>query len=270
MIEALLHGQGTWNLPLLGIAMIMLMLFWWFSRRDFTTNNPTEGQWHFHWIQSLFFVGGIVLLYLIVGSPLLVISYLSFSFHMIHMSVLFFVVPPLLLLGVPYQLYIAFRRIPLIEKIAEIITPNRALIAFSFLFLLYHIPMFLTFLSTYAHGQRLFMLVLFFLSFRMWWPIASPNRKRRLDRQKMKQYAMKSGIFIMPACLFFIASGWLGSVPNPFFSQLTTHLCIPPNGYIPPLLPPPFNTKYDQVLAGLLMLGLHKVALTVTYRLSTK
>lgn len=271
VVTALLHGQGTWNLPLLGILLFMLILFYRFnSRKTLPLYRGTNKKKRLYRLQLLLFVGGTVLLYMMIGSPFVPFSYLSFSFHMIHMSILFFIIPPMMLLGIPYELYITIQRVPVIQVIAKIITPLRALIAFSILFLLYHIPMFLMILSEYAYGQRLFIIVLFVLSFRMWWPIASPNRHKRLDHQQMKQYALISGLFIMPACLFFIASGWFGRVPNPFFSQLTTHLCIPSNGYIPPLLPPPFNTKYDQIMAGVFMLGLHKVALAVTYRLGIK
>lgn len=36
------------------------------------------------------------------------------------------------------------------------------------------------------------------------------------------------------------------------------------------LLPAPFHTKYDQVAAGLFMMGLHKIALTVGCKLGNK
>lgn len=87
---------------------------------------------------------------------------------------------------------------------------------------------------------------------------------------RLKQYAMKSGYALLPACLFFIVAAFIGGIENPLFAQLTVHLCKPATSNAITLLPPPFNTKYDQLLAGVIMMGLHKSALVMTLALENK
>lgn len=67
----------------------------------------------------------------------------------------------------------------------------------------------------------------------------------------------------MPACLLFIFSAIIDGVNNPFLTQLTAHLCIPTESLSAEILPPPFHTRYDQGMTGVLMLGIHKVTLMV-------
>lgn len=52
---------------------------------------------------------------------------------------------------------------------------------------------------------------------------------------------------------------------------MTATLCITPSQLSSfTILPLPFNTKFDQIMAGLLMLGMHKMALILTVRLGSR
>ena len=218
------------------------------------------------------FLGGYALLVFAVASPFAVVSHLSFSLHMAQMSILYFFIPPLLMLGIPEQLLLLPQRLQIPRWLKKINFPsNIALYTFAILFLLYHIPIILTFLIGHPTLKSIYLFLLFILSFIMWKPIASPDPLMRLCACKMKRYAFISGIAITPACLLFIGSAFLENTGNPFLTQLAVHLCAPDlSETFQSILPWPFNSKYDQMLSGILMMGLHKFSLVMAIRLERK
>lgn len=255
MIRALLAGQLNWNLPLLFIVICIFIIYFVFIIRNRLLTRD---------IKPLLFSLGLILLYLAIGSPLLSISYLSFSFHMIQMSFLYFIIPPLLILGIPQPLYKRIVNQPVIKKHSRFSLSSQAgLIIFSALFLLYHIPAFLSVISQHTLFQKGYITVLFIVSFRMWWPVTSPDLEKRLTTSKRKKYLFQSSMYLMPACMMFIISALLADMGNPFLGQMAAHLCLPADSSIQ-ILPPPFNTKYDQMFAGVVMMALHKGSLMIT------
>lgn len=221
---------------------------------------------------SLFFLS-LLVLYITVGSPLTNMSHLSFSLHMIQMSVLYFIIPPLLLLGIPDELFENVKKIPIITFIFTCFSipklPKLMLYTFALLFFIYHLPAILNILSEHTSLQTGYVSLLSILSFGMWWPIVAPDSEQRLNKATMKRYATLSGLILMPACMLFILTAFIDSGNNPFLNQITAHLCIPASSSLQ-LLPPPFNTKIDQVMAGVFMLGLHKFGLILTFKLGNK
>ena len=207
--------------------------------------------------QPILFFLGLGLLYVTIGSPISTISHLSFSLHMIQMSMLYFIIPPLLILGIPDSL------LPISTRINKLfLPPSAALYTFAILFLLYHMPVILAFLSQHSNVHNSYLLVLLYTSFSMWRPIVNGQDKR---------YAMLSGLLLLPACILFIFNASLGEVNNPLLAQMTATLCFTPSEFSSfNLLPTSFNTRFDQITAGFLMLGMHKFALFVTVRLGKK
>jgi len=260
LIRALLAGQLTWNIPLLFLFVSLTILYIFYLRRYGTTSRR----------RPLLYLTGIWLLYLVIGSPLLALSHLSFSFHMIQMSFVFFIIPPLILLGIPREIYENLIKRSFIIKIRLMSpTPITALVIFATLFFLYHLPFLLQIITEYPLVQKAYLILLFMLTVRMWWPIASPNPKQRVRASERKKYLLESSWYIMPACLMFIISALFDGMNNPFLSEAATTLCLPADTTID-ILPPPFNTKYDQVIAGVSMLGLHKFSLFATNRLEDR
>ncbi|MBO8162874.1 MAG: cytochrome c oxidase assembly protein [Brevibacillus sp.] len=51
--------------------------------------------------QKMLFLGGLVFLYLGLGSPLTLIGHFLFSVHMMQQAILYLFMPPLLILGTP-------------------------------------------------------------------------------------------------------------------------------------------------------------------------
>ncbi len=260
--ELLFQGQLVWNTQLL-VTFICLIGIYIFLLIRFTKNK-------IYYKQPLLFFLGIGLLYLVVGSPLSSITQLSFSLHMIQMSILYFIIPPIILLGITECIYLQIVKIPIIKGLSKILmSPRIAHYIFAGLFLLYHLPFVLNVISQSNYLQNGYLLVLFLLSFAMWWPIVAPDPNQRLSRGHMKRYAFLSGLILMPARMLFIVTALVDAGENPFLSQITAHLCIPESSSFN-LLPPPFNTKIDQFMSGIFMLGLHKVGLVMTVKLSNK
>lgn len=261
--DILLLGQLEWSIRLLIVLICITALY------VFLLNRFTDMK--FYHKQPLLFFLGISLLYFMAGSPLYSISHLSFSLHMIQMSILYFIIPPLTLLGIPESMFSQMLEFQKIQKIPRsFFLAKQALYIFAFLFLIYHLPFVLNILSQSPHLQNGYLSLLFILSFGMWWPIASPDPKQRLGKGHMKRYGFLNGLILMPACILFILTALIEAGSNPFLTQMTAHLCLPPQSSSFTLLPPPFNTKYDQIMAGLFMLGLHKFGLLMTFTLKKR
>ena len=264
LLSLLLEEHLTWNVPLLIILVCIICFYGYVCKRSRMGN--------FFSLHTSLFLIGVSLLYIMIGSPLTAISHLSFSFHMIQMSLLYFIIPPLLLLGIPEWMFMHISKHLNLRKyrFIQFISPKIALYTFSVLFLMYHLPITLQFLSKYAALQTSYTSILFILSFYMWWPIVAPNTKQPLHADHKKRYAFISGLLITPACILFILTALLDGANNPFIEQLTVHLCIPAESSTFNILPPPFNTKYDQLMAGISMMGLHKFGLVIAFKLEYK
>ncbi|ASK64051.1 hypothetical protein CFK37_18760 [Virgibacillus phasianinus] len=262
LFRVLLAGQLTWSIPLL-TALVGIAVLYVFLRRRLTTRKRDD-------LQPLFFFTGLGLLYLMIGSPLSSISHLSFSLHMVQMSMLYFIIPPLILLGIPTNVYTRIITFHWIKKCKNLLFPKIALYTFAILFLIYHLPVTLTIFSQSSLIQNGYLIMLFGLSFGMWWPIVSPEWEQRFNKEQKKRYALLSGMVLMPACLLFIVNALLDGGNNPFVTQITSHLCTPAQSGTFTVLPPPFNTTFDQLLAGIFMLGMHKFGLVLTFKLGNK
>ncbi|MFO1446271.1 cytochrome c oxidase assembly protein [Bacillus sp. Bva_UNVM-123] len=245
----LLDSQTGWNLPLLiGLACIAAIYI------KLTLNRKIH-----HKFPLLFFLG-LLLLYMTIGSPLATMSHLSFSTHMIQMSILYFIIPPILILGIP----LAFFQTKNIIRVS--LMPTIALFIFAFLFFMYHMPVMLHVLSQSQLLHNGYLLLLFVLSFGMWWPLAAPNLQASIfdNNRRRNRFAHLSGLVIMPACLVFIVSAFFGGMENPFMTHAAAELCLPPHIDAMDIVPPIFNSKLDQLLAGIAMLGLHKLGIFMT------
>ncbi|WP_339253584.1 cytochrome c oxidase assembly protein [Sporosarcina sp. FSL W8-0480] len=263
-LDILLANQLTWHWPLLIAVFCISSLYLLFIHR-YAKEEIAR-------LQPITFLTGLALLELVIGSPFATISHLSFSFHMIQMSILYFIIPPLVLLGIPEQLVDILPRLkrPRWLNIPRFPT-NMPLYTFAGLFFLYHTPIILSTLVSNPALKYCYLFVLFALSFGMWLPIASPVPLLRRCTCKLKRYAFISGIAITPACLLFIGTALLGISSNPLLLQLVAHLCGPSFATTIPIeLPWPVNTRYDQILSGFLMMGMHKFSLIMALRLERK
>lgn len=256
MLQVLLADPLYWHIPLFGTFLIATLLYLYIAKKKYVASGMKIGL----------FLTGIWLLYFAIGSPLLVISYLSLSFHMIQMSFLYFIIPPFLLLGIPQDV---IKKMPVNCHIRWRFPSKLALLLFALLFLCYHLPFLLEVLLQHRFLQTTYLIILFMLSFVMWLPLATPIVMERYEAKKKKRFLFLSSLWMMPACMLFIVGGLLEQVNHPLLQQWTTHLCIPKNDALH-LLGLPISAKYDQMLAGTFMLLLHKVGLVTTDKLAPK
>ncbi|MBS4202061.1 cytochrome c oxidase assembly protein [Bacillus sp. FJAT-49732] len=237
----LLEGQLEWNFSLLFILAIIAILYA-LSLKHFTNIKIYD-------VRPVLFFISISLFFLVIGSPLSVISHLSFSFHMMQMSILYFIVPPLLLLGIPEK-FIKYN----FQSLASF-----ALVSFAVLFFLYHMPFVLQTLYQFSFLHRGYTSLLFVLAVFMWWPIVMRRNKR---------FALLSGLLLTPACLLFIINGIMGGISNPFLQGLSLNLCLPEHMNVADLLPISINPRFDQIAGGIVMMGLHKFGLMLISNIS--
>src|SRR5690625_114682 len=126
--------------------------------------------------QVRYFFVAIIAFYIVKGSPLSVIaSYYLFSAHTFQLSIIFFLVMPLLILSLPtefYRQYIWNYRTQLILKIFAY--PWLTLIAFNGLLSVYFIPTVFNFINDSFILTTLAQTILIFNAFFMWWVIINP------------------------------------------------------------------------------------------------
>jgi putative membrane protein len=147
---------------------------------------------------------GLIIFYLALGSPLHVLgdSYL-FSAHMLQQSLVYLLVPPLLLLGVvgmvdgnwfKDQSMIRFINKPLV-----------LLIAFNVLFSLYHIPDVFEFLVGNTILHSISHIILTVSAFLMWIPIIPIVKElETLSEVQKIGYIFAGGVLLTPACALII------------------------------------------------------------------
>jgi len=254
MLYAILFdGQSEWDFPML-VGLICIATFYIILiKRSVSVKDSHK--------QLLLFFFGLIALYITLGSPLAMISHLSFSTHMIQMSILYFIIPPILILGIPLEFFQKKGKNSQFQ-----IGPTISLFTFAFLFFMYHLPVILNVLSQNSIYHNGYLLLLFLLSFSMWWPIAGPSFQSSMynNNRRKQRFAHLSGLVIMPACLLFIVNALFGGMDNPFIGHAAADLCIPSHINTIDLLPPIFNSKLDQLFAGIVMLGLHKLGIFMT------
>jgi putative membrane protein len=245
---------GEWSIRwLIGLGSLAFIYFGIYFR--------TPGK---AYLQPLLFLACTIITYFTFGSPLTPVSQLSFSLHMIQMSIVYFFIPPLLLLSI--RPFFARWRPATGKKCRYRWFAIFALYVFAVLFLMYHIPVMIIFLSAYPFIRVSYAVILFLLALCMWWPVTKPVYRQRVLIRGRQRYVLLSGLLLMPACMFFIVSGFMSGAENAFLDEMTAAICFPVTSVSLEILPAPFNTKYDQIASGVFMMAMHKVALMLTVK----
>ncbi|MBU7591983.1 cytochrome c oxidase assembly factor CtaG [Metabacillus halosaccharovorans] len=212
--------------------------------------------------QQLLFVLAILFLYISKGSPVDLLGHIMFSAHMTQMAVLYLVVPPLLILGIPDWLWKSILYRPIVKPVIKLFTnPIVALIFFNGIFSLYHVPLVFDFVKTDPIYHSIMTTLIFFGALCMWWPLLTtlPDWKS-LSGIKKVGYIFADGVLLTPACaLIIFASDPLYltySEPQAWLNAL--QLCVPADMLSSLNLTGPemFNTLpivEDQQLGGVLM-----------------
>jgi putative membrane protein len=127
-------------------------------------------------LQGGFFLGGLLVILLALVSPIdeLGDEYL-FSAHMLQHALLILIAPPLLLAGLPGWMLRPVLRVPIVGRLAQIVTrPLTAFVIFEGIFLAWHLP--LLYQAALENENIHIVEHLMFLAGGVvgWWPIFSP------------------------------------------------------------------------------------------------
>jgi len=151
---------------------------------------------------------GLLLFYLSQGGPLELMGHLSFTFHMVNMSLSYLIVPPLMLLGIPAFLWRALFKPAFWQRLKWAAHPLLSLVGFNMLFSIYHVPVVHDYVMTHYAVHVVYYAVMLVASFMMWWQIVTPVPEwpRMADVRKMG-YIFANGVLLTPACALIIFSG---------------------------------------------------------------
>ncbi|WP_400162544.1 cytochrome c oxidase assembly protein [Brevibacillus sp. TJ4] len=202
-------GMGSffdlWSPGVLLITLLLAIVYFaitgpWHKRFADATPSTTKQRW--------LFVSALILFYAAEGSPIQYYGHhYLFSVHMLQQSILYFALPPLVLLAMPeWLLERIFRPKPLRVLLNGMTHPLVAALLFNSLFSFYHMP----FIFDGAMANHTLMSVYHFIlvatAFGMWWPIVSPlsDNKHQLAGLKKVAYIFANGVLITPACALII------------------------------------------------------------------
>ncbi|NMH71318.1 cytochrome c oxidase assembly factor CtaG [Bacillus sp. RO3] len=251
--------MALWS-PFFILALIFITVLYFLItvkwRDSFKESRKLSGK------EAIYFILAMVLLYAIKGSPVEIMSTILFSAHMSQMALLYLVVTPLLVLGIPDWVWKALLDLPVVKPIFKFMTrPLIALLSFNIIFSIYHIPLVFDNVRTDATLHGLATVILFLLSLFMWWPLL--NRvEDDIDLIGLKRigYILGSAVLLTPACgLIIFAENPLYAPyydPEEFLKALA--LCVPVNTLEGLTLTGPelftdMSTQNDQQLGGVIM-----------------
>ncbi|CAM5781756.1 MULTISPECIES: cytochrome c oxidase assembly protein [Brevibacillus] len=200
--------SDMWSPTVILITILLTILYFALTgplRHRFADSKPATAK------QKVLFVLAMLFFYAGAGSPINYVGHhYLFSMHMLQMSLLFFVLPPLLMVGIPGWLWTAIFSNKRMYALLRIFTkPIVAAVVFNALLSFYHVPFILDTASLNHDAMNAFHAFLFCTAFCMWWPIVNPlpGQPEQLAGLKKMAYLFANGILITPACALIIFAG---------------------------------------------------------------
>ena len=196
---------GLWTLlrpvflvSVIGVVVVYFLIIgrW---RQRFTISSPVSKK------QITFFLLASILLYVTKG-PIDAIGHVMFSVHMTEMAVLYLIIPPLFILGIPSWFFKALLNIHFVKNIFSFFaSPLLALLTFNGLFSFYHVPLVFDYVKQSMIFHPLITILLFFTAFMMWWPLLNKLAEwQSLTPIKKIGYIFANGVLLTPACALII------------------------------------------------------------------
>lgn len=220
--------QALWSPIMIGVLVFLTILYFLITvkwRKDFKVSEPLKRK------EAAYFLIGLVLLYMVKGSPVDLMAHIMFSFHMVQMALLLLLVPPIIMKGIPWWVWKAVIELPAVRKVFPVLTkPLLSLIVFSGLFSIYHIPFLFDYikLDEGLHGTYTF--ILFLSAIFMWWSIVDiEGVSQHLHGLKKIGFIIGSAVLITPACALIIFTGTplYDTYTNPDIWLKAMELCVP-------------------------------------------
>lgn len=191
------------------------------------------------WKTKMAFMCGWIVYFLAMGSPLSLLAHELFSMHMLQMSLLYIVMPPLLLLGTPAWFLRPLLRFQWLRRMGRFWTrPLVTLFVFNGLISLYHIPIIFDTIMSQMMYHTLSHIVLLVAALCMWWSVTCPIPE--VDRVKPLHklaFIFANGVLLTPACALIM------------FSDHVLFASYAEMSHIVPI----FTPRDDQQLGGVIM-----------------
>lgn len=200
-----MHSAGDvgfwqlWDPTQMIISLAMVILYFWLIKKTNEKSQSIPSS------QKALFLTGAVIYLLSAGGPLNYYGHhYLLSAHMLQQSLIYYVVPPLMIFGTPKFVFQALIKNKVAKKLLETHLLI-SLLAFDILFSLYHLPMIFDFVMSNYAVMIIAHLVLFGFAIQMWWPIISPLPEidQTSELRKMA-FIILGAVLLTPACALII------------------------------------------------------------------
>ncbi len=220
--------SALWSPYLIGVISFLIIVYFLVTvvwRKDFKKSEPLKKS------EAIYFLSAMLLLYIIIGSPIDLMSLIMFTYHMVQMAFLLLFIPILLIKGIPWWVWKVIVEAPVVKQIFKIFAhPVVAVLGFALVFSVYHLP---SVLDTVKLDQTLHVLatfILFLSAFFMYWPLINNVE----GQPKMKSifklgYIIANAVLITPACalIIFASAPLYGTYSNGEMWLKAMELCVP-------------------------------------------
>ncbi|RWZ60727.1 cytochrome c oxidase assembly factor CtaG [Halobacillus fulvus] len=214
--------------------------------------------------QQLMFYSGMVLLYIIKGSPVDLLAHIMFTAHMTQMALYYLLFPILIIKGIPVWIWRTVFDTKGLKRTLRILTkPLISLLLFNGLFSIYHMPAIFDFAKSSELAHGVITTVILFTAFGMWVSVFPPIEELdRISPLLKIGFIFANGVLITPACGLIIFAGtplyetfsesgaWVQAlslcVPGDVLNSISTTLSGP--SYFTPI-----PLIEDQQLGGIIM-----------------
>jgi putative membrane protein len=228
------------------------------------------GPWRTHFTGSatvplkrqITFLLAVILLYFVHGGPLSLLGHLMFTFHMTDMAISYFVVPPMLLYGIPDWLWKWTFNRSFWRPLRVFTNPVVALFLFNLMFSFYHMPDIHDWVMTHYRVHALFYFLLLVAAMLNWWQVHCPVAEwAPLTPLRRLGFIFLNGLLLTPACVMIIFAGQplfaVYSDPNVWAKAMGYCVSGDPSVLLAKFKGPSFfnmlSIQNDQQLGGIIM-----------------
>ncbi|SEH70660.1 putative membrane protein [Halobacillus karajensis] len=251
--------RALWS-PYYFLFVLLLAAFYFYITgpgRKKGTERPSGAQ-------QFMFYSGMLLLYIVKGSPVDLLGHIMFTAHMTQMAIYYLLFPILVIKGLPTWIWKKVFATKGIKSILHLLTrPLISLLLFNALFSMYHMPVIFDYAKSSELAHAVITTTILFVAFCMWISVFPPlERLDRLSPILKIGFIFANGVLITPACGLIIFAGSplyeTYSEAGAWMQAMT--LCVPAdvlNGISPNLNGPNYFTTMplieDQQLGGIIM-----------------
>lgn len=251
--------QALWSPYLMGVIVFLTIVYFLTTivwRKDFKVSEPLKKS------EAVYFILGMISLYIIKGSPIDLMGHITFTMHMTQMALLLLLVPILIIKGIPWWVWKVVVEAPVVRTIFKIFTkPLIAIFIFVFMFSFYHLPSVFDVIKLDMTLHGIYTFLLFISALFMYWPLFNQvEGQHKMKNINKLAYIAGNAVLITPACaLIIFASHPLYATFSEAESWLKAmELCVPSGTLSSLNLSGPelftnMNPVSDQQVGGVLM-----------------